>query len=616
MNTSPDQPEPEDDDRSRGEVESGFLRQMLRERRFLVAVVILTVICVVAVLGIPKIWNSTPSGFEPEVKVSWLDRLQARSLAKTARKEDAAGRAAEAVQAWRGAIANDLGNPEYSRGLLQTIVNHNDPGRRNLSVGAQQGFWLLRLSGTNVADTGLLARFCEKYALDDLAVSLLMSQREKLGPEQLATLGRAVYRQGNMELFGALWKENASVLEKDPILRVYYNAWQIGWGPASGISSGQAALNQAMADPQTAAVAHQVSLTLASARLDPEDYRRSLDYLEDRHIDTPGQHASYWGLLVRVGRSTEARELAHRHSSAPQTPHELSQMAEVLTALNLRNDAITLLQRHLPTFSYHTLLWAQLAELLIAESRWTEVRSLGVEIRNDLRQRVEIPGYGWFLEGLGAAQSFLPDQANLAFSQMQESHISEPLIGYRCAIQLQSLGRAEDAKRLLEGLERNFGGKADYWFRLGVAAYQSDDIRLMLSANEKAHELNPGNQVIINNLAAALLMLRENPAKAAQLTLRRLAQKPDDEAARINHLLALVLNRRTEEARPILSTLAPDQLNLLEATLVRYAMFEIAIIEGDSKAALAVYPLIEKRFLKSAQLEWVDGAYRKLQLQN
>lgn len=616
MNSEQSNPETDDDQPRRGEIESGFLRQMLRERRFLVAVIVLALICIVAVLGIPKIWRSTPPGFDPEIKVSWLDRFQAKSLAKTARNQDAAGHLDESIQAWRSAIANDMGNPEYSRGLITTLLNHGDPGRRHLPLGAQQGFWLLRLTGTNVADSGLLARLCEKYALDDVAISLLMAQQAKLGADQIATLARATYRQGNMELFGTLWKENAGVLEKDPVLTVYHYAWQIGWGPASGISAAQAALNRAKQDLATAAVAHEVSLTLAAARLDTDEYRRSLEYLVDRHADTPGQHAAYWGLLVHAGRTAEARELAHRHSAAPQTPHELSQMAEVLTSLNLQEDAITLLQRHLPAFSYHTLLWAQLAEMLVRESRWIEVRSLGVEIRNDLRQRVEIPGYGWFLEGLGAAKSHLPDQADASFRQMQESHISEPLIGYRCAIQLQELGRPEDAKRLLEGLQRNFGGKSDYWFRLGIAAYQSDDIKLMLSANEKAHELAPENLVIVNNLSAALLMLREQPAKAAELTLRRLAANPRDEAARINHLLALVLNRRTSEARPLLVTLNPEYLNLLEATLVRYAAFEIATIEGDRAAALATYPLIEKRFLKAAQLEWAENAYRKLQPQN
>jgi Flp pilus assembly protein TadD len=92
-------------------------------------------------------------------------------------------------------------------------------------------------------------------------------------------------------------------------------------------------------------------------------------------------------------------------------------------------------------------------------------------------------------------------------------------------------------------MEKTFGGRADYWFRLGLAAYQTDDIRLMLTANEKAYQISPEEPLIINNLAAALLMLREQPARAVELTLRRVARNPGDLAARINHILALVLNR-------------------------------------------------------------------------
>jgi tetratricopeptide (TPR) repeat protein len=608
------------------DVDSSFLRQMLIERRFMVAVVVVGVICVVAALGIPKIWTATPSGFEPKIRISGLDRLQSYSLARSATKSELAGRWDEAVQTWTGAVANNAADPYNSRGLVGSILRAPDPERRNIGRGIQQAFWLLRLTGTNTADLGLLAGLCEKYALDELSLGFLYEYRKDLGPEGRRAVVRAAYRLGNMDLFGNLWSESPAEYQKDSTLQVYHAAWSAGWGPVAAISEGRARLAKALQDPSTAALAHEVSLPLAASRQDAVAFQASLDYLVDHGLDSPGQHAEYWNVLMQTGRTAEAAARAKRLNAAPKTPTELIRIARLLRALGLLEDAIQLMQRHLDSFAYNTQVWVNLAELLGVAGRWDEVRILGVQLRGDPRQRVEVPGYGWFLEGYGTVKSLptgseerdpsLRNLGEVEFQQMLRSHISDPLIGYRCAVLLQEIGRQETAKKLFEGMEKDFGGQADYWFRLGLAAYQTDDIRLMLSANERAHQINPDNLLVINNLSAALLMLREQPAKAVELTLRRVAQDPLDQASRINHLLALVLNQRTAQARTELARFDPDRLPALEATLIHLAHLEIAVIEGKRDEALRELPRIEKRFLKAAQAAWLDRATEQLQTKN
>lgn len=605
-----------------GSVEFPLLRQMMVERRFLVAVVLASLVCLAAGLGLPKIWTVTPPGFEPVVKISGLDVLQGWSLSRSARDAEAAGRWRDAVDVWQGAVANNPADREAGRGLVEAVLRVQDPERRELGRGIQWAFWLLRLDGTNAANLSRVGRLCDKYGLDDLNLGMLTPFHEQLDAGARRSLLKAAFRSGQMDHFGGLWSRYPDDVRGDRDLDVYHAAWSAGWGPVAGASEGRARLERHLSDPATADVANQVHLALAAARQDLAAYSRSLAHLTDRHLDGLADHTGYWALLIQAGRSAEAAALARKLNSSPRSPTELIRVAGILQVLGLREEAVQMLERHLPAYSYNTRVWVALAEHLGAAGRWSEVRILGLNLRNDPRQRLEVPGYGWFLEGYSAImevrgkgsmpEAELAKVGALEFQEMLRSHMSDPLLGYRCAVQLQQVGRPEEARRLFEGLEKDFGGRADYWFRLGLSAYQTDDIRLMRTANEKAFQLNPDDPLVVNNLAAALLMLREEPAHAVELTLKRVAANPNDVAARINHLLALVLNRRTSEARREVALLDPDGLGSLESTLVHLARFEIATQEGDRRTALAELPRIERHFLKAAQAEWLDQEARRL----
>lgn len=605
-----------------GRVEFPLLRQMMVERRFMWAVIIAALVCLTAGLGLPKIWKVTPPTFEPVVKISGLDVLQGWSLTRSARKAEAAGQWVEAVDIWQGAVANNPADREATRGLVEAVLRIPDPERRELGRGVQWAFWLMRLDGTNAANLSRVGRLCDKYGLDDLNLGLIAPYHEQLDLEARKSLLKAAYRNGQMDLFGGLWTRYGSGFQGDRELEVYFAAWSAGWGPVANASEGRARLQRFLSDPATAEIAHPVQLPLAATRQDLDAYSRSLAFLVDHHLDTLAHHSGYWSLLIQAGRSAEAAGFARKLNASPRSPTELIRVAGLLQVLGLRDEAIQMLERHLPAYSYNTQVWVALAEQLGAAGRWGEVRSLGLSLRNDPRQRLEVPGYGWFLEGYAAIMEVrkvgtMPEQelrkvGSLEFQEMVRALISDPLIGYRCAVQLQQIGRPEEARRLFEGLEKSFGGRADYWFRLGLAAYQTDDIRLMRTANEKAFQLNPEDPLVINNLAAALLMLREDPARAVELTLKRVAANPNDVAARINHLLALVLNRRTTEARRELVLLDPDALGSLESSLIHLARFEIAAQEGDRRTALAEIPRIERHFLKAAQAEWLDKEAARL----
>jgi tetratricopeptide (TPR) repeat protein len=592
---------------------SSFLRQALHEPWFLTCVILFGLIVVAAGIGLPKMWLSTPEGFDPKIRVSLLDRQQARSLARSAEELIAAGKFGEGIHTWRSAIANDPGNPAYSRGLLRGVLASQDGSRRMLGMAVSQGLWLLRITGTNLTDASLFGQMCERYELDEMLVTLLSPREPELNAEQVMVLLRSLYRLNRMAEFGGVWERHGRTLPADPDLAVYVAGWSVGWGPPAGISEGRARLDAALKRPETAVLAHMVSLPLAISRSDPEGYQNSLTFLVDHHADLPMHHARHWALLVSAGRTEDARNAARRFSVAPRTPHELQVMAAAMRGLGLPEDSLALVTKHRPKFSYFSPLWVMNAELLMEAGQWNEVRALGVDIRSDEQQRVSMPGYGWFLEGLGALKLNLPDQAADSFEQATQAHISDPLIGFRCAQQLRALGFAMHATKLLNGLERSFGGEYEYWFQLGVAAYEAGEYPLMLQACEKAYRLSPPDSInVANNYAAALLLLRREPGLASELTLRCLAAAPNRTDFRVNRLLALVLTQRYDAARELARTFNAETMTAQEASLVHLARFEIAASSGQTVEARAEADRIERRFLRAEQLTYFQGAMERL----
>ena len=72
------------------------------------------------------VWPVTPRNFQPTIKISGFDLLQAWKLRRTAAHEAAEGRFDEALGSWRIAIANNPGDPELLRGCLQHLLRAGD----------------------------------------------------------------------------------------------------------------------------------------------------------------------------------------------------------------------------------------------------------------------------------------------------------------------------------------------------------------------------------------------------------------------------------------------------------------------------------------------------------
>ena len=128
----------------------------------------------------------------------------------------------------------------------------------------------------------------------------------------------------------------------------------------------------------------------------------------------------------------------------------------------------------------------------------------------------------------------------------------------------------------------------------------------MAKAAAAVYRLRPENLVCANNYAASLLVNRDRPEQAVSLTLQILNRFPDSNAAKINHALALLLNRRTAEAEEILKSVLPEKLNGQEANSFYLGWFEVAFNQERYDQAWEASDRIAAKYLFPNQLKWLE----------
>lgn len=612
---NPSQPEPTEAGESAATQalleKSSLLRQIFFERYFLAAVILMALFGVFLLAFIPKHFMATPPGVVPAYKKSGLDMLQAWSLARSAREKAAAGRISDSVLAWRSAIANDPGDPALTEGLVRTILDHPVAAREFLPIGVSQAMWLMQLTQTNNLSLDLAVAMFMKYSLDDYGVSLLAPRATNLTTVQAGFFLRGLYNLGRMDIFGESWARYSNTLAGDKEIGVYVAAWEAGWGPPGTISRGRAALEAAKNDPATRNLARQLSMPMASSLSDPLAYERELAALADDHADKVQDHLNFWLLLIDIGQSGRAAELARGFSRPPDVPAEAQLMTRILAQLGMKEYAAEYLQKHLPTFAFRPDLWELQGDLLIELKRWPELRGLAVAMRNNEYLPDTLAGYSWFLEGMAELRTGRKEAALQAFTRAADSPTTDPLLSFRVSNQLTDLGYPTLANKLLKSLEETYGGRAYYWLAVVAASYEAREFDTMRAAAARGYQLSTNEPVFINNYAAMLLMQRTNPALAIQLTLQTLTARPSDPGAQLNHAIALIQNGRFAEAEELLGEVRFDALDSRLVTVRNYAYFDLFLSQGDKARALDAYKGIETRFLFAPQLRWLEQAYLK-----
>lgn len=592
-------------------LEYPMLRLLLYERWFRVAFAGLVLLFAFLALFLPKIWRASEPGFRPVIKVSGLDIVQAWSLKRTALKAAAAGKHDEAGYAWQSALANNQADPELVRGALSNILK--DPRRgQKPNYAVQESFWLLKLTGTNIADLELAAKVLEKFNYYDAILPLVDARKDQLTPGLAAVYLRGLFNDGRMAAFNARWVELEDKVKDNPELRLYRAAHLTGWGPPDTITEARRQLESATEQPALRVLAYRLKLAVSAHELKATEYGEALKKLEDWREDTLAYHAGYWRLLHFAGRDEEAKRLAQGYSSPPSSPMELAELVQCYSDLGLRDQSLELLERHGNLYSNSAVYWITYANELAEAKRWDDLRKLAVQIRGQDGMRDQLGGFSYFIEGRAETALGRASNAAAAFSKAAEREFPYPSLGQKVASQLLQLGQPAAARQILEGLEKALLEDPNYWFLMFGVADQLKDVDLLVKSAGRSYALQPGNPVAINNYAASLIISRQNPQEVIKLTLQLFAQNPNSLHAVVNHSAALLLNDRPKEAEALLSRVRTNGLNRAQLALYNLDLFETYLGLGDYDQAWSISDRIETERLYPSQRQWLNSKREKL----
>ncbi len=592
--------------------ERSFIGLIRDEPKFRWALGGLLVFFVMLAILVPKIWVTTPKGFFPVVKASGLDLLQSASLRRTARSAGARGDFGVAAQAWESALANNLADVRNLRGFLGLIAGEDAPDPRWRLGAVQRSGLLLGITGTNVADLELAARALERFDLTGWITENLGARASDLSPAGHAVLGRAWFRSGDMASFDAWWEAHGKTLADDPEIRLYRDAWQVGWGPAVDAGPARDRLVAASADPALRVTALRLLMAAQARALDVDGYEAGLAALVDLRRDLLVDHTRRWLLLMAAGRAADARDAASRATVAPATEAEVVELTSVWRRLGAAELAAEFAVRQLGEFPELAPAWLNIAGTFADARRWDDLRVLAQRMRNSRGVDVRLAGYAYFLEGLAEDGLELRPRAEISFDRMVENPPEDPVLILQAALAMQQRGYPVPAGRLLQSLETDRAGDPGYWVRVAAHAFETRDADTILHACRRAHELRPDDPALASNHAAALLAARTNAAQAVTLTVDLLARRPELIAFRLNHALALILNARHAEGLAALDAIPPESLTPAERSGWNLGRFEALLAAGRIEEARVSASRVDRRDLFGPQAAWFEGAVARL----
>lgn len=587
-----------------------MLRILLHEPLFRVGLGGFVLVITTVLLMLPKVWRTTPDGFTPVVRVSGLDRLQAWSLRRGAREMMAAGRHDRAAFAWQSAVANDVADLRSLRGVFQNELASDRRETNYLSSLVSQGFWLLRIAETNRNDVSMVVDTLSKYHLTGLKLNILQPLAGHLTPALEGVRLKALFDHGHQTEFGTEYARLRDGLQGVPDLDLYHAAHLAAWGPEHRGAEGKSRLTAAMSDPNPdrAITAHRLRLAVAVEEGDLESYESSLNALSASGQDRLLDEVIYWRLLADNARADIARSRVAEHSDPPNSAGVARIMGETLLGLGMRDEARDLLFQSAQRFSQDTELWALLAGVLTEDRDWDALRSVALAMRRANYSRRSMVGLSRFYEGRAHLGAGRLGSAEKEFERALEYEPPSPSLGMMMAREWTRLGLPRFAGRVLEKLEAAFSTDPEYWHAVCLAAHRRRDAKTLAIASERAYALDPDNPVHASNHAAALLILREQPATAIRLTLQLIHTYPRSTTTRINHASALLLSRRTDEAAAILRDIDTQSLDAEAMSAYNLALYEIHLNRNDRAGADKIVRRIDRGHLFPPQLNWLDAS--------
>jgi predicted Zn-dependent protease len=579
-----------------------FVRALLFSAWFRFSVLLLLLLPILFFASIRKIWPTTPRDFDPAVKISLLDWFQYKSLHRAALSELKLGKTQEGMISFQLALANNPGNADLVREyLIEMLARVKPPEFQGPALN--QAMWLMRLTHTNTTDLALACRVFEKYGLEQQVISLLKPREDQLTEELERIYARCLFSSGSLSQFDRFWisRSRQSALLNDVESQLYRSAFLAAWKSMNASDIPPLRLEDFLNHPEHGLLAHRLLLKVYAERRDVSSYLQTLKRLEEKSQDQLLEHITAWRLLLHHGRGVEAAQRASQLSTRPATVVETAHLSKALFELGLRSEAIKVLDQFTLEFSYFDGLWILYANLLQEAQQWDKLLQLALNVRlnGDLADR--LGGFSYYLEGRAHLAQNRTDQATVAFTKMAAQKIKNVEVAVATAKAMIDLGRSDNALQILQHIETEAEKEPVYWELLVAVAFDLKEGGLLLKAASKCLDLNAHNWAARNNMAAALLINRQDPARSIKLTFELITQVPNSHSVRINHAQALVQNGRYIEAEALLKTVDEDRLSESERCYYNLAKLDALTHQGKTDQAKALFAKIKPQFLFPVQ---------------
>ena len=587
-------------------VKGNFLLHLfINDVKFLITAIILTPIAICGVMLIPKVWEVSPEDFKPKIKISGLDFLQAKTLAKTAREHESQGDYEAALYSWNVALSNHPTNTENLRSAISAFLEIERPSPKQVSQNINYSIWLLRLNQTNFSDLEIIAETFDRSRLDQLQYSLLNPHEEKLTEPMRAAYSRTLFNLFKHEEFNSQWQQLSQATRSEPNNALYGSAYAALWGTPAESERNLSELNAVAKNNPTDRRSRQLLLLIHFQKKNAIDYHETLSELREQRNDSYSHHLGYWTLLFQLGDSRQSLKLATNYDKPPTNANDLITHLNLLRKLGEPQAANVLVKQNIQSFGGDTSLYSNYADLLIELNDWDHLREIAINLRK-LNTESRANALSYYLEGTADAKQKRRNSADTAFEKFANSISKEDLQSEdNVARELTQLGFPKHALRLLTQVESKYVEDPKYWYSRVGCAFRVRDYSDMRHASEKAFKLDPNNSNYKSALAESLLLLREDPARAVRLTLELMSENPNSFSHHINHVIALTINQRVEDAAALFNRIRFDSAPDAQARAAyHYAHFGIAFLQNDYQEAYQISKLITDSLLSNQEREW------------
>jgi hypothetical protein len=578
------------------------------DRPFAVVMVLGVAVGGLVLLGVPKLWKTTPTPFPfGEVRVSALDLLQAWSLSRTARRAEAAGQDEAALLSWRSALLNNQADVGLHRGVLGFLGRTPKAEADRSLFAIRSASWLLALTRTNLADVALVGDVLERYGRPRVALGWMTGLAWDQDPALAKAHAKCLVSAGQWDAFADRWRVHGAQWKDDPILAMYQNAWLGATDDRTAGLEATARLKASLgAEGETGLTAARLLILVAASKGQVDDLGLALQTLEARQSASAAQHGHYWKALEASGRGKEARQLALAYRQVPSDPEMAAMQWRAMRDIGLSTEALRLAEQNLDRFGNDLTVWRIYFDLLVDARRWNETVRAASNARLKVSRLEQLHVEALFAEyraSLGEVRK--TDEARLA-EELAGVRVVEPETAIRISMTLRSQERVSEALRLLLAHETAFRDWGPYWAELFAVGLLAKDIEVLRRSVGEMSRIEPRNLAWSNNRAALLLITGEDPTEALRLTLASLNRHPESPTLRINHAMALLATGRAPEAESVLGTLAGLEFNKDVRANYHLAMAETQFALGRKPEAVESGKLVDRSRLLEPQLERLD----------